>query len=73
MTKEEKIIAGIILGAIAGIGAVVFFETERGKKLLAELKELASETLDDALERLVRIEKKFNEAMSEYDTESNED
>ena len=73
MTKKEKIIAGIIIGAIAGIGAAVFFETERGKKLLAELKELASETFDDALERLVKIEKRFNEIMASEDIEMDED
>ena len=73
MTKKEKIIAGIIIGAIAGIGAAVFLETERGKKLFAELKELASETFDDALERLVKIEKRFNEIMASEDIEMDED
>jgi gas vesicle protein len=32
MTKNEKIIAGIIIGAAAGIGAAIFFETKKGKK-----------------------------------------
>ena len=73
MTKKEKIIAGIIIGAVAGIGAAIFLETKKGKKLLEDLKQLASETFDDALERVVRFETKFNETMSADDEDIDDD
>ncbi|QEC68768.1 hypothetical protein FRZ67_16185 [Panacibacter ginsenosidivorans] len=63
MTKKEKIIAGIIIGAAAGVAAAIFFETEKGKEILADIKKLTSETIDDALERLVKIEAKFKEKL----------
>jgi hypothetical protein len=64
MTKNEKIIACIIIGAVAGVGATIFFETKQGKKLLEDLKQLASEKFDDALEKLTGFGKKFNEPLA---------
>jgi len=65
MTKKQKIIMGIIIGAAAGVTATIFFETERGKKLLANLKQLASDSFDDVLERAMSLENKFSRAMIE--------
>jgi len=73
MTKNEKIIAGIIIGAAAGIGAAIFFETKEGKKILEDLKQLASETFDDALKKLARFETKFDETMSADDEDIDDD
>lgn len=69
MTKNEKIIAGILIGAAAGIAGAIFFETEKGKKLLADLKEMASDTFDDALNRLATIEEKLKEKAIISDTD----
>ena len=69
MNKNEKIIAGLIIGAAAGIAAAIFFETEKGRKLLDDIKKLASETMDDALERLVKVEEKFKEAIAGENTD----
>jgi len=63
MTKNEKIIAGILIGAAAGIAAAIFFETEKGKEMLADIKKLTSEAIDDVLERLAKIEEKFKEKL----------
>lgn len=63
MTKNEKIIAGILIGAAAGVAAAIFFETEKGKEILGEIKRLGSETIDDALKRLSKIEEKFKEQL----------
>ena len=63
MTKNEKIIAGLLIGAAAGVAAVMFFETEKGKKLLEDIKQLASETMDDAINRLAKVEEKFKEKL----------
>jgi len=73
MTKNEKIIAGIIIGAAAGIGAAIFFETKKGKKILEDLKQLASETFDDALKKLARFETKFDETMAADDEDIDDD
>jgi len=69
MTKNEKIITGILIGVAAGIAAAIFFETEKGKVMLEDLKKLASETIDDALERLAKIEEKFKEELIIDDTD----
>lgn len=69
MTKNEKIAAGILIGAAAGFAAALFLDSERGKKLLEDIKQLASDTLDDTLERLVRLEKKYKEQMVIDDTD----
>jgi gas vesicle protein len=69
MNKNEKIIAGILIGAAAGIAAAIFLETEKGKKLLADIKEMASDTIDDALGRLATIEEKLKEKLIISDTD----
>lgn len=65
MTRKQKIVTGIIIGAAAGMAAAMFFETESGKKLLAKLKQLASESFDDALARLLKPENNFTEELIE--------
>lgn len=69
MTRNEKIIAGILIGAAAGIAAAIFFETEKGKKLLEDIKDMASETFDDALARLANLEEKLKEKVTLNDTD----
>jgi gas vesicle protein len=69
MSKNEKIAAGILIGAAAGFAAAMFLDTERGKKLLEDIKQLASETFDDALARLVKLEQKYNEQLVIDDTD----
>ena len=69
MSKNEKLIAGILLGAAAGAAAVLFFQTDRGKKMLEDLKDVASETFDDALQRLANVEQKFKEHLVIDETE----
>jgi gas vesicle protein len=64
MTKKEKIITGILIGAAAGVAAVIFFQTEKGKKLLETLKELGSKTVDDAVERLVNMETELKDKLT---------
>lgn len=69
MTRNEKIIAGILIGAAAGIAAAIFFETEKGKKLLEDIKDMASETFDDALARLANLEEKLKEKVTFNDND----
>jgi len=69
MSKNEKIAAGILIGAAAGCAAAMFLDTERGKKLLEDIKQLASETFDNALSRLVKLEQKYNEQLVIDDTD----
>lgn len=68
MTRNEKIIAGILIGASAGIAAAIFFETEKGKKLLEDIKDMVSETFDDALNRFANLEEKLKEKITLNDT-----
>ncbi|MBG9376345.1 YtxH domain-containing protein [Panacibacter sp. DH6] len=69
MSKNEKIIAGILIGAAAGVAAVLFFQTEKGKQLLADIKDMASDTMEDAIQRFGKVEQKFKEQLAINETE----
>ena len=69
MTRKEKIIAGILIGAAAGVAGALFFDTENGKKVLADIKKIAAETIDDAIARFASIEEKYKEKLAETDAE----
>lgn len=48
MSDQQKFLAGLLLGAAAGAALALFLTSEKGKTLVAELKEDA-ETLTDRL------------------------
>ncbi len=47
MGDNSKFLAGIIVGAAAGAAITLLLNTESGKKVLADLKEAAGNTLRD--------------------------
>lgn len=48
MSDQQRFLAGLLLGAAAGAALALFLTSEKGKTLVAELKEDA-ETLGDRL------------------------
>lgn len=48
MSDQQRFLAGLLLGAAAGAALALFLTSEKGKTLVAELKEDA-ETLEDRL------------------------
>ena len=47
MSDNSKFLAGIIVGAAAGAAVTLLLNTESGKKVLADLKDVAERTLRD--------------------------
>lgn len=47
MGDNSKFLAGIIVGAAAGAAITLLLNTESGKKVLADLKEVAGQALRD--------------------------
>jgi gas vesicle protein len=69
MTSNQKLLAGVIIGAAAGVLATLFLHSEKGKGLLADAKDFADDTadsikskvdsLDSEVKELVKKGKKF--------------
>jgi gas vesicle protein len=47
MGDNSKFLAGIIVGAAAGAAVTLLLNTESGKKILADLKDVAEKTIRD--------------------------
>ncbi|GAC1427762.1 MAG: hypothetical protein NVSMB7_04700 [Chitinophagaceae bacterium] len=47
MNDNSKFLAGIIVGAAAGAAITLLLNTESGKQVLADLKDIAGKTLRD--------------------------
>ncbi|MEO5685552.1 MAG: YtxH domain-containing protein [Chitinophagaceae bacterium] len=47
MGDNSKFLAGILVGAAAGAAIALLLNTESGKKLLADVKDMAGKTLQD--------------------------
>ncbi|MEO6314468.1 MAG: YtxH domain-containing protein [Chitinophagaceae bacterium] len=45
MNNNSKLIAGILVGAAAGAAITLLLSTENGKKVFADLKDLAAKSL----------------------------
>lgn len=63
MTRNEKLITGLIIGAAAGIAAAFFFDTSKGQEVLSDIKKLTSSAVDDIVSRLGNVETKIKEKL----------
>ena len=61
MSGINKFIAGVVLGAAAGAAITVFLQTEKGKKLMSDVKDAAA----NAGEKIKSKLKEFDEEISE--------
>ena len=57
MTDSQKFIAGVILGAAAGAAITVFLNSDKGKEILADVKDIAQDTSESLRSRLDGFEK----------------
>jgi len=61
MSGINKFIAGVVLGAAAGAAITVFLQTEKGKKVMSDVKDAAT----NASEKIKSKLKEFDEEISE--------
>lgn len=61
MNLFNKFIAGVVLGAAAGAAVTLFFQTEKGKEILKDLKDAAEDAGDNLKDNL----KNFEDEMSD--------
>ena len=47
MSNNQKFVAGLILGAVAGAALILYLNGEKGKELLTDLKEGAGKAEDE--------------------------
>lgn len=47
MTENHKFIAGLLLGAVAGVALLAFLNSEKGKELIGEVQERTDKMQDD--------------------------
>lgn len=52
MSKDRKLMTGMILGAAAGVAATMFFKSEKGKKLTKKVTDTAVDFKDATTEVL---------------------
>ena len=56
-----KFMAGIVLGAAAGAAAVLFFQSEKGKEILSDLKDAAGDAGVNLKDNLKNFEGEMND------------
>jgi gas vesicle protein len=68
MSGINKFIAGVVLGAAAGAAITVFLQTEKGKKVMSDVKDAAA----NAGEKIKSKLKEFDEEISELFRKEND-
>jgi len=72
MSGNTKFIAGILLGAAAGVAATLFFQSEKGQELLSSIKDAVSEA-GDGFDDLVNKGKQYAEDLAGKGKQAAED
>ena len=62
MSGINKFIAGVVLGAAAGAAIAVFLQTEKGKKVMSDVKDAAA----DVSEKIKSKLKEFGDEVNDY-------
>lgn len=63
MTDNQKFIAGIAIGAATGAAIALFLSSERGRALLAQVKDIADDTTDDLKSKITSFEKEVKDIL----------
>ena len=61
MNFLNKFVAGLVLGAAAGAVVALFFQTEKGKEILSDLKDAADDAGVNLKDNLKNFEDEMNE------------
>lgn len=63
MNFLSKFMAGVVLGAAAGAAAVLFFQSEKGKEILSDLKDAAGDAGANLKDNLKNFEEEMQDLM----------
>lgn len=64
MTNNQKFIAGLLLGAVAGAALALFMKTEKGQEILSDVQEGADKVQDELKEKLHEFDTAVNDLLS---------
>jgi gas vesicle protein len=62
MSGLDKFIAGVVLGAAAGAAVAIFLQTDKGKKVMSDVKDAAA----DVSEKIKSKLKEFGDEVNDY-------
>ena len=65
MGGNSKFLAGLVVGAAAGVAIALLLNSETGKEMIADIKDAASKAFDDLKEKVKNADDEENNA-AEY-------
>ncbi len=63
MTDNQKFIAGLLLGAVAGAALALFLKSEKGEELVTDVKEGAAHVEEDLKAKLHEFDTAVNQLL----------
>jgi gas vesicle protein len=63
MGNNQKFIAGLILGAVAGAALIYFLNSDKGKQLITDVKEGSDKLQDDLTDKLHEFDLAVNDLL----------
>ncbi len=63
MINNQKFIAGLLLGAVAGAALAIFLNSDKGKELISDVKEGADKMQDGLKDKLNEFDVAVNELL----------
>lgn len=63
MTDNQKFMAGLLLGAVAGAALALFLKTEKGQELVSDVQEGADKVQEELKEKLHGFDTAVNDLL----------
>ena len=63
MNNNQKFIAGLLLGAVAGAALALFLNSDKGKEMMSDVKEGADKLQDGLKDKLAEFDVAVNELL----------
>ena len=70
MSGLNKFIAGVVLGAAAGAAVALFLQTEKGKKVMNDVKDAAADASEKIKSKMKQFGDEVNDFLNEEDDAS---
>ncbi len=63
MSGNQKLVAGLLLGAVAGAALALFLKTEKGKQVLDQVKEGGEDLREELASKLREFDSSVNQLL----------